>query len=93
MLTDAFARVSDSKLVAFGTGNKYSILNKYNGKVYYITNINNNGFNELNNLIKETKKQGAPVYLIIKKKKKYPSEIMDKFKKLEDGVKYDLYIK
>ncbi len=90
---DRAQMVSDSKLVAFGTGKKYSILNKYNGKVYYITNINNNGFNELNNLIKEAKKQGAPVYLIIKKKKKYPSEIMDKFKKLEDGVKYDLYIK
>ena len=90
---DRAQMVSDSKLVAFGTGKKYSILNKYNGKVYYITNINNNGFNELNNLIKEAKKQGAPVYLIIKKKKKYASEIMDKFKKLEDGTKYDLYIK
>jgi len=56
---DRAQMVSDSKLVAFGTGKKYSILNKYNGKVYYITNINNNGFNELNNLIKEAKEKSS----------------------------------
>ena len=89
---DKAQMISSSKLVAFGTGKKYCLLNKYNDKVYYIGRVDNRGFNALDKIIKTAKKENIPVYLIVKKSKKYPSEIMNKFKKIEDGTKYDLYM-
>jgi len=85
--------VSGSRLVAFGTGKKYSILNEYKDKIYFIVEVNNQGYNELSDIIKEASEQKAPVYLIIKNKKKYPSEILSKFTLLESGQKYTLYRK
>ncbi len=89
---DKAQMVSGSKLVAFSTGKKYSLLNNYRGKVYYILRIDNESYNTLEDIISEAEKENTPVYLITKKKKKYPSEIINKFKKIEDGLKYDLYL-
>lgn len=90
---DRAQTVSGSKLVTLGFGKKYSILNNFESKVYYITKADNEGYNNLKTVVLEAKKEGVPVYLIIKKKSKYSPDIMRNFTKLEDGKKYALYIK
>ncbi len=85
--------VSGSKLIAYGTGKKYSLLNNYEGKIYYIVGIDNEGYNEVKDIIKNAAENKNAVYLITRNKKEYPSDILEKFTKLESGKKYDLYVK
>lgn len=85
--------VSGSKLIAFGTGSKYSLLNNYEGKVYYVSEFNNSSYNIIKDIIKNADAQKTAVYLITKKKKQYPSSILQEFTKLESGNKYDLYVR
>ncbi len=85
--------VSDSKLITLGFSEKYSILNNAKNKVYFITKTDNAGYNSLNDVVSAAKKEKTPVYLIIKKDKKYAPEFLTGFSKLEDGIKYELYMK
>ena len=85
--------VSGSKLVTMGFGKKYSILSKFDNKVYYIIEVDNEGYNALTAIKNEAEKEGSPVYLITKKKVQYPPEILKGFKKLEEGQKYELYMR
>jgi len=85
--------VSGSKLVTLGFGKKYSVLNNSKNKVYFITKADNKGYNTLKTVVLEAKKEGVPVYLIIRKDRKYAPDIMKGFTMLEDGIKYELYMK
>ena len=90
---DKAQMVSGSKLVTMGFGKKYSILSKFDNKVYYIIEVDNEGYNALTAIKNEAEKEGSPVYLITKKKVQYPPEILKGFKKLEEGQKYELYMR
>jgi len=90
---DRAQAVSDSKLVTLGFGKKYSILNNTKNRVYFITEADNEGYESLTEVIGTAKKEGTPVYLIIKKSKTYSPEFTTGFKKLEEGLKYTLYVK
>ena len=90
---DKAQMVSGSKLVTLGFGKKYSLLNNTKNKVYFITKADNKGYNILDDAIKEAKKEGAPVYLIIKKNAEYAPEFMRDFEKLDSGMKYELYMR
>ncbi len=89
---DRARMVAGSKLVAYGTGRKYSLLNNCDGKVYYIVKPDNGGYNAVKDIIKEANIDNTPVYMITKKKKHYPDDILEEFTKLQDGKKYDLYV-
>ena len=90
---DKAQMVSGSKLVTFGFSEKYSVLNKFENKVNFILDADNEGYNGLKTIVLEAKKEGAPVYLITKKKVEYSPDIMKGFTKLESGQKYELYMK
>ena len=90
---DKAQMVSGSKLVTFGFSEKYSVLNKFENKVNFILDADNEGYNGLKTIVLEAKKEGAPVYLITKKKVEYSPDIMKGFTKLESGQNYELYMK
>jgi len=85
--------VSGSKLITYGFSKKYCLLNNYEGKVYYLTVIDNEAYSAIKTIIQDANKENVPVYLITKIKRQYPEELMKNFKLLEKGKKYDLYVK
>lgn len=85
--------ITDSKLVSFGFGRKYSLLNNFQGKVIYITDAEPKDYAVLNTVLNNAKKNNQPVYLILKKSTPYDMERFDGFLPVESGRKYDLYVK